>query len=343
MPESTDLEVRRDVAAMTADELKRTFSIAKALALSKRFPDARTADEAFAKILVGRDLGLSPTQALTGLHIVEGKPQIAAVTLAGFVRKSDRYDYTILHHTEESCRISFFETRWASGDAGHGTEFLTLGVSEFTMEEALRAGLVKPKSNWEKWPRNMLFARAMSNGVKWFCPDLMGGVPIYTEADLFESTATELTSGEGSGEPVGWQGISVEDAANLERVLSLAAQRGHGGLANRSAVEMIVNGQPAEFVREWIDTAMAQLADALGDEEIAEVILDAAHAPMEDPDRAAKLEARRGELLDEIAALEDDSGDEGEDDARLRDELEAIEAEIGAGNDPGQGRMDMDL
>jgi hypothetical protein len=277
MTEHTDLEVRRDVAAMTDDELTRTYRIAKALALSKRFPDARTADEAFAKILVGRDLGLSPTQALTGLHIVEGKPQIAAVTLAGFVRKSPRYDYGVQEMTDETCTITFWSMETES----------EIGTSTFTIAEAQRAGLVKDKSNWAKWPKNMLFARAMSNGVKWFCPDLMGGVPIYTEADVFEGTASELTTGEGTGEPVGWKDISTYQIAQLEDLMRRAEARGHAGFAHRPTVEMIVNGQTETFIADWISLADEQLAEMKVTperaEEVADVLADAAETPLDDP------------------------------------------------------------
>ena len=269
MPDSKAIEVRQDVAAMSEDELRRTYSVAKALASSRRFPSAKTADEAFAAILLGRDLGLSPTQALTGLHIVEGKPQIAAVTLAGFVRKSERYDYSIEEHDEAHCTILF----WVDGDEG--------GRSTFTIAEAKAAGLVKPKGNWEKWPRNMLFARAMSNGVKWYCPDLMGGVPVYTEADTFERTATELAAGEGDGQPVGWQGISVEDATRLEAILDRAKAIGHGGYSDRATVEMVVNGLPHDVVKRWIDGADENLDRHEQTQKTADVILDAAETPAE--------------------------------------------------------------
>jgi hypothetical protein len=58
----------------------------------------------------------------------------------------------------------------------------TIGVSSFTMEDAKRAGL-SGGDNWKKYPRNMLFARAMSNGAKWYCPDVFGG-PVYTPDEL---------------------------------------------------------------------------------------------------------------------------------------------------------------
>jgi hypothetical protein len=78
--------VPMNTATMTDGEIDRLFRVAKALAMSGMFKDARQAEQAFAKILLGRDLGLSPTQAMTGIHIVEGKPEIAATTLAGFIK-----------------------------------------------------------------------------------------------------------------------------------------------------------------------------------------------------------------------------------------------------------------
>jgi len=51
------------------------------------------------------------------------------------------------------------------------------------MEDAGNAGLIA-RDNWKKYPRNMLFSRAMSNGAKWHCPDVGAGAPIYTPDEL---------------------------------------------------------------------------------------------------------------------------------------------------------------
>jgi hypothetical protein len=56
-----------------------------------------------------------------------------------------------------------------------------VGVSKFTDEDAKAAGLAG--DNWSKYRRNMHFARAISNGAKWFCPDVFGG-PVYTPDEL---------------------------------------------------------------------------------------------------------------------------------------------------------------
>lgn len=48
-------------------------------------------------------------------------------------------------------------------------------VSKFTIEDANRQGLVRPRSNWEKAPANMLRARAITNGVAMLCPEIFAG------------------------------------------------------------------------------------------------------------------------------------------------------------------------
>jgi len=58
-----------------------------------------------------------------------------------------------------------------------------IGVSVFTIEDAKTAGLYRQSSPWEKYPRNMVFARAITNGARWYCPDVFNG-PIYTPDEL---------------------------------------------------------------------------------------------------------------------------------------------------------------
>jgi hypothetical protein len=234
------------VAAATdipsAQDINLLGTVAENLAKSGMFPDARTASQAFAKIMLGRSLGLGPMQAMTGIHIVEGKPQLAATTLAGFVRQHPDYDYQVAQHDDKTCEIFFY-----------GADSRELGTSSFTLDEAKQAGLVKPKSAWEKYPKNMLFARAMSNGVRWYCPDLFGGVPVYTEADEFE-VRPALTQGRGDGEPVG-----IELPAAVEAIIARATELGHQGLADRAAAEMAIGGMPVKMVAVWVATAEAEL------------------------------------------------------------------------------------
>ena len=94
------------------------------------------------------------------------------------MRESDVYDYRVVEWTNERCAIDFYRDG----------EKLDPTVT-FTDEDAERAGLNQPTrggkpSNHMKFPRNMKFARAMSNGVGLHCPDLTAGTPEYTPDEL---------------------------------------------------------------------------------------------------------------------------------------------------------------
>lgn len=229
------------MVTMSTDEINRLWRIAKLLYDSKMFKNVTQAEQAFAKILLGRDLGITPIQALTGIDLVRGNLQMRAVLLASFVRQHPDYDYKVLEHTEEKCSIEFrrfFDGSWEA-----------MGVSTFTVEDAKKAGLVRPDSAWTTVPRNMVFARAMSNGAKWWCPDVLGGVPVYTEGD-FISDAQVVTNES--------QAPAILPAA-VEEVLKRAKALGHRSLADRVTAEWSVKDQPEDFVRDWVERANTEL------------------------------------------------------------------------------------
>jgi len=56
--------------------------------------------------------------------------------------------------------------------------------------------LVKTGSSWEKYPQNMLFARAISSGVRIYCPDVFNGNLVYVPEEMGAQVDED-------GEPVG--------------------------------------------------------------------------------------------------------------------------------------------
>lgn len=141
------------------------------LAKSGYFKDSQQAGQAVVKVLAGRELGFGPIASMTGINIIQGKIGIGANLIAAAVKRSGRYDYRVLTMTEKVCDIEFFEVINGKRES--------IGKSTFTAEDAAKAGT----QNMGKFPRNMLFARAISNGVKWYTPDVTGG-PVYTPEEL---------------------------------------------------------------------------------------------------------------------------------------------------------------
>ena len=150
--------------------LEETMTLGKVLAQSGFFSDSREAAQAVVKVLAGAELGFGPVASMTGVNIIKGKVALSANLIAAAIKRSGRYNYRVRELTDQVCVVEFFE------------QGQSVGVSSFSMVDAKNAGLATG-DNWRKFPRNMLFARAISNGSKWYCPDLSGG-PLYTPDEL---------------------------------------------------------------------------------------------------------------------------------------------------------------
>jgi hypothetical protein len=150
------------------DQLQRAAS---ALQKSGFFPDVKSEAQAIVKVMAGAELGLPPFAAMSGIHIIQGKPVLGANVLATLVKNDPRYDYRVKQCDDKACIIEWFESGALRGQAG------------FTMAEALAAGLTG-KDNWKKYPSDMLFARAISRGARRFAPGIFGGSPVYTPDEM---------------------------------------------------------------------------------------------------------------------------------------------------------------
>lgn len=164
------------LAIIQRDELDTIQEAAKLLALSNYFDGKGNTPQAVAqiatKILAGREMGFGPFASVNGIHIIQGRPSVGANLLASAVKSSGRYDYRVREMTNDVCRIEFFERE--------GDKKESIGQSSFTKEDAVKAGT----QNLVKFARNMLFARALSNGVRWFCPDVFCGNAVYVPEEL---------------------------------------------------------------------------------------------------------------------------------------------------------------
>lgn len=145
------------------------MTMAKTFAESGMFTDTKQMAQAFVKIQAGQEIGIPPFAAMSGIHIIQGKPTMGAGLIASTVKGSGKYDYKVKEMSDKVCSIDFYQ----------GKEMI--GNSTFTIEEARKAGT----KNIDKFPKNMLFARAISNGVKWYTPDVFTG-PVYVPEEMPE-------------------------------------------------------------------------------------------------------------------------------------------------------------
>lgn len=383
MPEpepSTAVAVRdeqdaRPLPQMTDAEFSGLYRAARGFAESGLFKDARQAGQAFAKIMAGRDLGLTPFEAMSALHVVEGKVEAGADLHASRVRSRDGYDFRVAWlKVAKAGDPPEVEAVWADEEAiddlrdtyGCAIEFTVdgkrRGVSRFTHADAVKAKLAG-KDNYTKYGRNMYFNRAMTNGVAWFIPEVMGGLRVYGLNEI--PREPDLTDVESAG-----TAQAVELPMAVEAIVARATSLGYAPLANRSAVAMAVDGQPEEFVRSWVasatrdlnryaagktepepepvdaevvpdlDTPEGRAADAIA-ESFAEPDarpIDSAIARVDEAERIEALRKRANELLDEATVL-DEAGDERA--AEVRQEAEALMDQVDAAGpqEPEQGSL----
>jgi hypothetical protein len=174
--------------AIQAGEID-VFRLGDVLSKSGYFSDAKEAAQCIVKVLAGRELGFGAIASMTGIYIVKGRISLSANLIAAAIKRSGRYDYRVKRIDDKACEIEFFEKNQ------------TLGISSFTAEDAKRAKL-DGGENYSKFGRNMFYARAMSNGAKWFCPDVFNG-PVYTPEEL--------------GAPTDGDGMVIVGASSIAR------------------------------------------------------------------------------------------------------------------------------
>jgi hypothetical protein len=147
------------------------MTLGRVLADSGYFSDAKDAAQAIVKVLAGREMGIGSIAAMTGIYLVKGRVTLSANLMAAQIKRSGKYNYRVARLDDTGCELVFFE----------GNQ--EIGRSSFTADDAKAAGLLNSSDPWRKTPRNMYFARAISNGAKWYTPDVFSG-PVYTPDEM---------------------------------------------------------------------------------------------------------------------------------------------------------------
>ena len=125
-------------------------------------------DQAVALLLIAQAEGMHPAAAARDYHIIQGKPALKAdAMLARFQQSGGKIQWDEL--TDNRVAATF------SHPAG-GTVMI-----DWTMDRAKKAGL-GGKGMWAKYPRQMLRARVVSEGIRTVFPGVSVG--IYTPEEV---------------------------------------------------------------------------------------------------------------------------------------------------------------
>ncbi|MFL1444026.1 recombinase family protein [Nocardiopsis protaetiae] len=271
----TEIAIRSDATLEAKIEYTRQLAHADMLPSQYR---QKPANLLFA-IEYAEMLGLSPMAAITGIHVIEGRPSASANLITDLVRRAGhrlrvRVEYDqrglpaavaqIVRHDDTEWT---FEARW-------------------DMDRAVRAGLVrindgKPVARdskgralpWEKFPEAMLKARAITEVAREACAEALSGVG-YTPEELGatvdergEIVATDVTPvRRGSAGP----GASVRAAAAAAVVEQAQQETAQEPAAEEAPVRMITPAQTRKLGAAMRENGISGRADALA--YVAEVI-----------------------------------------------------------------------
>ena len=131
--------------------------------------------------------GLHPMEAIRRYHVIEGQITMKAdAMLAEFLQAGGRVKW--LERSNRKVSAVFW------GPGAKEDEGVTI---TWTMEEAKSQGIAIGRSgglkeNWKRFPRQMLTARVISEGVRLVAPDVVLGM--YTPEEAFGATSLQASS-----------------------------------------------------------------------------------------------------------------------------------------------------
>ncbi len=137
-------------------------------ALHSRVFGLQGIDEAIVKVQAAQQLGIGSVAAMEYLQVIQGKLTITPRGMLALALQRADISYSIDFENRDSrpysCTVT--GTRFINGREIKHTEV-------FTMDDARSAGLIQPKGNWDKYPKNMLKWRCLGFWLDTVCPDVI--------------------------------------------------------------------------------------------------------------------------------------------------------------------------
>lgn len=130
-------------------------------------------EQAVAIMIVGYELGFSLTGSFDVIDVIQGRPSL-----------KPKGALALLFQSRVLGEFKIIESNDAQGNPYSCTCILgrrdqpVRFEATFTIEDAIKAGIFKPDSAWDKWLKYMLRWRAIGACVDIVCPDITLGLSI---------------------------------------------------------------------------------------------------------------------------------------------------------------------
>ena len=158
-------------AADVIGSLDDILRLGAVLVKSRMLPSSITTPEAAAAIILkGRELGIGPMEAFSGITVIQGKPTVSPQLMLSLINRSGLMADMAYDDDGNAARV----TMRRKGQPSPHTE-------TFSMEDARKLQLAG-KDNWNKQPRTMRKWRAIAACARIKFPDVIAGM--YTHEEL---------------------------------------------------------------------------------------------------------------------------------------------------------------
>lgn len=167
------------------------WRMADALSRAGMLPPALRGSQADVALMImaGRDLGLTFTAALRGIHVFDGRITMAASLMAARGLESGIVTrYEVVKNDPEECVVHAYRV---------GVEQPFIGRFSMAMARQITAKggssmKLADKDNWKNYPEDMLYARATARAFRKAAPEVLFG--IYDPDEVDEIKAATPTS-----------------------------------------------------------------------------------------------------------------------------------------------------
>lgn len=194
----------------------------------------KTPEQAFALMLLCQGEGIHPAIAVRDFHIIQGRPALKAdAMLARFQAAGGKVNWDI--YTDAEVKATFSHPSGGS---------ITLS---WTFDQARKIGLTG-KDNWKNYPRAMLRARVISEGIRTVYPGCVVGVYTPEEVQDLEPVRKPVERDMGTIEVVESDSVPVEESIST-MTNDVPPEEWAFSLPGKDAV---IYGSPEE----WLDALM---------------------------------------------------------------------------------------
>ena len=188
--------------------------------------------QAAAIMLKGYELGLSITASFELIHVIDGKPGLSPRGAMALLHSNPLVKEIKITRLEDKGKFIGYECFMSRSDNGFSH------TSRFTLDDATRAGLMKPNSGWQKYPENMCMYRAIGFAADVVAPDVTAGMTNIMKAP--EMYGVALSEG---GDIID---VVPQAVPSTDPLQELVTQYGAEAVMQANEGRIPVNGEIAE-------------------------------------------------------------------------------------------------